>query len=185
MLTTNEKLKSKKRHTAIILTSLGIILLLLIGVGFYLHNTGKLFNNQQSSNGVNLAPPTKEEKEAANTQKETNLNREDSPKTSQGGKSAASVFIVDASQYDSVVEVRGYTSSVIEDGGTCTATFKNPSFNQVSASSTARRDAQTTQCNTIDIPRSSFSGAGTWTVTLSYDSPSSSGASSQANVTIR
>lgn len=180
-LTTSKKSKNTKQRKAILLV-LGAILLVLIGTGLFLYSNS-LRNNDKTVDGTNYTPPTQEEKDAGNTQKETNLEREENK--NQTTKSTASIFIVDANQYDDTVEVSAYTPTIIEDGGICKATFTNQSFSSVTGTSEGRRDAQTTQCNTIRIPRSSFGGNGTWSMTLTYESSSVSGSSNVTNVTIK
>lgn len=180
-LTTSEKSKNTKQRTAIFLILVSI-LLALVGTGIFLYSNG-YWDSNKTVDGTNYGPPTQEEKDAGNTQKETNLEREEGK--TQTTKLTASIFVVDANQYSDTVEVSAYIPTVIEDGGICKATFTNKSFSNVTGSSEGRRDAQTTQCNTIRIPRSSFGGNGTWSMTLTYESSTSSGNSSVTNVTIK
>jgi hypothetical protein len=132
---------------------------------------------------VNYGPPTDEEKNAGDQQKDINLQKEEDIKNAPT-LSQAHVFVVDASQYDSTVEVRAFISNAIEDGGTCTVEFSKEG-DSFSRSSTAFKDATTTQCGAITLSRSSFSSAGNWQVRVSYRSATLSGESNVTNMEIK
>lgn len=165
-----------------------IVLLALVGGGviFYMtqrDNDGgasKDASSQSDSLGqsrdINYDPPTQEEKDAGNIQKDQNLNRDET--TGSGASSTANVIIVDANQYDDTVEVRGYISNVYADG-TCTATLTRNGQQTVTRSTEAFKDATTTQCTPIDIPRSAFTQSGDWSLQLAYKSSTASGSATK------
>lgn len=162
--------KSKKPF----LIAVGIVLIIVIGVAAY------LFLSPKSTiiDGVNYAPPTEEEKQSANDQKDKNVEREDIDKTpaSPTGKTI-NLIVSDANQYGDTVEVRAFSRDVFENGGTCTVTFTKDSFS-LTTQSQAFADASTTQCGAIDTPRSKFDKSGSWSYELVYSSATSKGSAS-------
>lgn len=163
-------IKNKKSKTPFLIAA-GIALIVAIGVAAYLLLSPK----STVIDGVNYAPPTEEEKQSANDQKDKNVEREDIDKapTSPTGKTI-NLIVSDANQYGDVVEVRAYSRDVFENGGTCTVTFTKDGSN-VTAQSQAFADASTTQCGALDTPRSKFDKSGTWSYELVYSSPTSKG----------
>jgi len=80
------------------------------------------------------------------------------------------------------VEVDGYVADVAESGGTCTLTLTQGGTS-VTASVPANREPSVTSCSGARIGRAQLS-PGTWTAVLSYDSATSRGASSPAQVAV-
>lgn len=81
-----------------------------------------------------------------------------------------------------VVEVGGFVASVVEDDGTCTLTLTKGS-RTVTTSSPATSNVTTTACGEQVLPRDQVS-AGRWTAVLSYESPTSRGASAPVEVEV-
>jgi hypothetical protein len=166
-------IKKHSTNKKFIILVAAVIVVALGGVGFAYKNSKHVDSSVRAPNSVDYSGPTKQEATAGDAQKDANKDREkidtQTPATSQ-----ASVVLVDSTQYDNTVEIRGYVSNVYEDGGTCTATLTNGTA-KVTKTSTAFKDATTTQCGAIDIARSEFSTAGTWNLTLVYSSPTSTG----------
>ena len=166
---------------------LAVVVMALLATGIYfLSNRPSNKNAAQedsSSETINMDPPTEEEKAAADQQKDKNINRDETDKNTPPPTKNAQLYITDASQYDDTIEVRAYVSNVYEDNGTCKATFTQGG-NSVSESSTAFKDATTTQCGTINIPRSKFPSSGQWQLVVHYSSSQSSGKTEPQQVTI-
>ena len=80
------------------------------------------------------------------------------------------------------VEVDGYVADVAESGGTCTLTLTQGGTS-VTASVQANREPSVTSCSGARIDRAQLS-PGTWAAVLSYDSATSRGASSPAQVAV-
>jgi hypothetical protein len=80
------------------------------------------------------------------------------------------------------VEVDGYVADVAESGGTCTLTLTQGGTS-VTASVPANREPSVTSCSGARIGRAQLA-PGTWTAVLSYDSATSRGASSPAQVAV-
>lgn len=165
---------------------IAIVCIAIVGIGTFFLVSSR--NNSDTGdtrpvNSVDYSGPTKEEQKAGDEQKAINEKEEEAIKNNPTPTNA-NIFIVDASQYDDTIEVRAYISNILEDGGTCTATFTRgeTSFTKTS---TAFKDATTTQCGNMTIPRSDFSSAGDWRVTVSYASSSMTGQSSPKTMAIK
>jgi hypothetical protein len=81
-----------------------------------------------------------------------------------------------------VVSGAGYVTPVIEDGGTCVLVLTKGS-STVTATSTGKADAATTDCGNLEVPRSRLS-AGTWQAALKYSSAAAHGMSAKLTVEI-
>jgi cytoskeletal protein RodZ len=88
---------------------------------------------------------------------------------------AASVVIVDASQYGQIVEVRSFVSNHIQEG-TCTVRFSKDG-RSFSKTTPARPDATTTICLSVEIPRAQFTSTGQWDVFVEYEASGAKGTS--------
>jgi hypothetical protein len=106
------------------------------------------------------------------------------PGTSAGDKSRlpADVVVTVArwSEEASRAEIGGYVDGLVEDGGSCTATF-TLGARSVVVSGQAFADVTTTSCGDLAAAGTQLS-TGTWTAVLSYDSPTSSGASASVSI---
>jgi hypothetical protein len=175
--------KNSKRVTIIIIVAFLLLSTAAAGLFFYLQPKRIAVTHTESArpvNHINYDGPTDEEQAAGDQQKEDNIKRDETPSQPS---SHATVVIADASQYGSVIEVRGYVSSVIEDGGQCSATFTHGATS-FTVSGSATKDAKTTQCSPLSAQRSQFLVAGSWSVVLTYTSSSTTGASSSYSLEI-
>lgn len=157
--------KSNKIKKIVILILL-VTLLLAAGVGVYRYATKDSDTNDDmvsEVNTVNYEPPTEEEKEAGDKQKETIVNTESE---NDNLPESAEVVIVDSSQYDDEIEVRAFVANVIKDG-TCTITFLKDG-NMIEKSVPAYADASTTPCIALTLPRSEFGESGEWKLVVEY-----------------
>ena len=84
---------------------------------------------------------------------------------------------------DGSLEVRAFTSSVIQGSGSCTTTVKKAGASSITETAPAFIDVSSTICKPIYIPRTQLS-AGTWTVTVTYSSPTHYGLSGAYNVEV-
>lgn len=177
---------SKNKKISILL----FILLLSSVLGFMVIN-GKLFTDENTSpdvtDRVNLEPPTQEETEQGNSQKEAILNREiavENNTQSSGTKRPVSPQITYADDYGEVIEVAAIVNGVFEDDGTCKATFSHEQYSFEKTIS-AVASSSSMSCPTIKVPQSDFSVLGTWQITVEYVSTSSSGKSKAVSVDVR
>lgn len=151
---------------------LAVLVALLAGGFYYQHNhknnSSAAAKNPGKKTYVNLSPPTSSDKNAVDANKQNIANQQSSQ--SSGGRGGAAV-VTPVITSTSPTNVRAYIQGVVEDGGTCTATFSQGSVSH-SASSTGVANVSTTACPAISV--SGVSG-GTWTLVYSYRSSSSSG----------
>jgi len=178
MISQNKNLRIPIKNVLIALAVV-VGLSAITGTVYWKLNSKKSFDGTAGVSKINYDPPTKQEQEAANTQKQQNIDRQDL--NTKDTPSTASVFITDATYYSdsNKVEIRAYVSNLFEDGGTCTATLTNGS-QTVTHTSSAFKVATNTQCGAIDIPRAEFTTAGTWNLLLEYSSPTATGTQQQA-----
>ena len=185
MYSINARQKNSKKRLLII-AFIALLIAIVIGYFFYQKSNtpeAEKKTTTKTASGVNLDPPTEQEKEAANDQKTENIKRDEAvsstPKTT-----TPSIVVVDADQYGNTIEVRAYISNLYENNGTCTATFTKAGT-KVSKSSSGFKDATTTQCTPINIARSEFPQAGEWKYTVSYQSAAGSGSTNEKTITIQ
>ena len=143
-------------------------------------------NSTSNEPKIDLGPPTEEESKAGDVKKEEIINQEQNNQSSgsngsTGNKSEAEVVIVDASQYDSEVEVRAFASNVVQNG-TCIFEFTNGT-ESFTKSMPASADASTTPCMTLTVPRAQFKQSGSWNLSVIFESSSYKGqATSEVNI---
>lgn len=136
--------------------------------------------------GINYDPPTEEDKEAVEQNKEE-ISQGQTPASTPpapDGRTSRTPIITYAQQYDANIETTGYVPGVFEDGGTCKATFSKGSLRVVKESA-GFADVNRTSCTPISVPVTEFTEKGKWTVVLSYESSSSTGVSNSVEVEVK
>lgn len=158
----------------------GIVVLALIAGGLWLWQS----NDQKAKNAAGqTAPSIQAEKENTEKFEKALQEQKKSGGESVGGSSSnsnlavANVILAAAT----TSETRGYVSNVLEDGGTCTATYTKGST-KVTGTSTGFVDVNKTTC--APIPISGLS-RGDWVVVLSYKSATASGASQAITLNVQ
>ena len=114
----------------------------------------------------------------ANPSKKTENQSDTPPMRSQDEttkKLAANLVITSAGLYGGNIEVRGYVSNIVEEGGSCNYTFTSTSSTFTKSTATHSNPTSTT-CVAAIVPVSEFS-KGSWSVSIEYDSPKSHGQS--------
>lgn len=175
---------------------LGVVIV-LVGIGaaaYYFSNRDSSESNSKAGKtatgyDVNLDPPTEQEKE------ETEANKEEVSKEQETTKDGSSTppapdtttrqpYITYASQVEDIVEVGGYVLGIFEAGGTCKATFTKGT-SVITGTSTGIEDADHTTCPPVSVPVTRFTEKGVWNVTLSYTSKTTNGTSTVRSLTIQ
>ena len=191
----NKPARRKNKKIALIITA---IIALIIGYGVFAGATNNWpfnssGNSQESSdqevNDVNYDQPTEEEVENSQDAKKRLLEESDDEQpqpssSSEANKSPASVTISYADVIDGQLEVRAFTGSVIEGTGKCTATISKSGSQTITREVPAFIDASSTICEPIYIHKSQLS-TGTWSVGVSYSSPTHQGSSGLAKVEVK
>jgi hypothetical protein len=106
----------------------------------------------------------------------------DGPAPTAGGEVAPLITQAGWATSGTVVEVSGFVSGVVEDGGTCLVTLTHGG-DTVTASREGLADATTTACGVIELGDPDMS-SGWWQAVLSYESKTSSGTSDPVDVLV-
>lgn len=167
-----------------VLLAAAIVLVVLEKTGVTdLYSTKPDIQARDNAN-INYSPPTSDEQQAADEQKDRVVQEEEKRNdTIDPSKKNANVVITDAAQYDNVIEVRSFVSDHYQDG-TCDIIFIQGDH-KVAKSTPAYRDASTTICTNPLFNRSEFPASGEWQVTVTYSSVNATGTSKSQSVTIR
>lgn len=181
----NSESMVKNKKLIIILAVLTLIAISVASYVFVIR--GDQRNSQQTASTtqedkVNLDPPTEEDKTRVEQNKQRIVDQQNGQSQTSG--STAKPVITYAEQYQSNVEVGGYVNGIFEDGGTCTAKFSQGS-QVVTKSSKGVKNSNNVSCPAIVTPASTLSPKGTWTVTLTYSSPTASGTSDQRTLEVK
>lgn len=167
-----------------------LILIALIALGAFLVLGTKKNSITPSNSGeprevnsVDYGGPTELEKQAGDSQKENNVDRDTIDKGPR--PSTAEIIIVDSSQYDSTFEIRSYISNIFEDGGSCTVTLTKANNPTISRTGPATSSATNTQCPKTNIPVSEFTSKGEWQLVITYSSASATGSTPQKAINIK
>jgi len=193
------KQNKKKSKKVLLLISAGVLMLLLVSAGLYFfgpfsreknddsrQSTQDISNSNKtpSSNEVDYSGPSDSDiNESQNAKKNSESNNTSQNSTIPSTKTSVSVAVSYADIYNGNLEVRAFTSDVIEGTGTCTVTATKGDA-RITESSTAFIDVSTTQCNPIYISQSRLS-PGTWIVTVSFSSPDKEGVSDKIKVAVQ
>lgn len=183
--TSSASKKSKK------VTIIALLVILVVGAGLAYgiktrnHNSTSASPDGQET--INLAPATDQEKQEndANKQRivdEQNNQNNNPPQNNQSGDTSSTkqVSVTITSADKSVVYAQ--VSGIVEDGGTCMATFTKGSTS-LSASSDSIANVSYTQC--APIHPSSPLQAGNWSVVVSYKSTHATGSSAAFAFTVQ
>ena len=169
----NKRSVNKKLVAAVIAA-----VLLLAGASAYAmyYKSQQALNTTDSSkdtpgNNIDYSKPTESDTAESQDAKKNLIEQEKKPASAEVQVGIANYFVSDSS-----VEIRAFTPSVVEGGGSCTATFTQAD-KKVTGESEAFVDASTSQCRPIIIPLSKFPTKGTWRLTVTYKSDKYTGAS--------
>lgn len=169
---------AKRRHSSpkrkVLIT---LAVLVLAGVGVWLWQNDQ--DDKRSAAGENSASIEAEKKATKDfdnrLQEQKKNDSGNSPGDSSGLK-VANVIMVSAT----ASEARGYISNVLEEGGTCTATYVKGD-SKVIGTSIGFIDVNKTTCAPVSV---SGLSPGEWTAVLSYKSSTASGSSGAQTVSV-
>ncbi|MFY9228214.1 MAG: hypothetical protein WAO28_02710 [Candidatus Microsaccharimonas sp.] len=189
------KLQSKKQPKKLsklpfLLTLAGLVLLGVLSLTYVYVFNGSIFgwNNRNTPTNemplTNLETPTDEQIQAGDDIKKGNLDNPDGSSgapttpTPQPGsaKQSVEVIITATNQNNGILQVRTQISRVVNTGQ-CTVTLTK-SGNTVTKTADTQALASTSTCKGFDIPVSELS-AGSWNMTLTYESDTLLGTNSK------
>ena len=139
---------------------------------------------EKPTSTINYNKPTQQETQTSDSQKQVNVDRQKTDSQPVTASATADLRLTDAAQYVNTIEVRAFVTNVYESGS-CVAVFTRAGQPTITTTSTAFKDASTTQCGANDTDRSKFSVAGDWQLTLTYTSASGKVGSATKTVAIK
>lgn len=171
------KQTSSKRTVLIILAIAAVVIAGLSVYVFGMNGSllGWKFRQDQTTDGVNLNPPTEEEKQEGNKAKQQALESDKSGRVDTPPATAPStlpVYISSASQSTDSFQVRVVISAFVENGE-CTLTMSN-NGQVVTQSAATRKDAHASICLGFDVPMSELS-PGQWNIAVEVKSGENTG----------
>lgn len=164
---------------------------LIIAGGWYVYDN-KISNANDAGSledPVNYDPPTEEEQQAGDAQKAKNIEKENQQRqatnqTESGKKKVTPVVSFWGQNPDNgSAEANGFVTEAYEEGGTCTLTLQKDGQTKT-ARRKAIKDAQTTTCGLLIIPRDQLN-AGKWQTTITYSSATAYGVSDKVEMEIK
>lgn len=188
MFITKIKLKLNKYR---LIAVIAVVALASVFLYFYnIQRTEKnVFTPSNTDQPANLSPPTKEDGQRVNDNKNKIVERDESLNKQQntpqnGGKKSVKPTITYAGAYGDTVEVGAFVDGIYEDSGTCTAVFTRDdlSLNKTVAAIT---DVKSVSCPMMSAQISEFQSKGIWLIKVKYDSPTATGISDTRNLEIK
>ncbi len=174
--------KYKNKIVIIIVLALIMVSGIMVWQHFSSNKKNQSITDTPTDN-INYDPPTKEEQQAGDTQKDQTIKDEDRRNNPPDQDSKITpVVITDAGQYDNTVEVRAFIPDHYEDG-VCTITFSQDT-SKIQKSTPAYKDASTTICTNPLFPRSDFPYGGDWDLSVRYEAGNTKGTSEIKTVRI-
>lgn len=163
-----------------------LIFIVLVTVSLYLvgqKQTSKISeanNNTKAQDGTQYPGPTEQELIDAQNNKAKLTNEDNKPSSYGNTKRKVTPIITNANS----TEIRAFIPSIVEETGTCTATFTKGN-NSFAKSSNGFANTSNTNCVPIILKRSDFDSAGSWSVKVSYISSTFQGDSNITNIEVR
>jgi hypothetical protein len=184
-LANSKRRVSHKRIVIFLVLIVTLLTAVIFGTKAFVSRNDKAATGDKPSETINYAPATEEEKRQTDQHKEDLAKQQEDEQNQQPStnKKTVTPIITGAGQYEDKVEVRAYVPSIVESGGKCTFTFKKGSA-QFTRTIDTMPGPQSTQCDAVTVPVSEFPSKGTWALTVSYVSTSSSGTSDTQNVEV-
>ena len=192
------RISSYKNQWSVVKKVFVIVALVFLAAGVYVAlaykislwpftSTSTVETTVRGVNEIDYSGPTSTDIESSQDGKKTTTSESQNSTTTSHqaptDKQQLAIGVTYADITNNNFEVRAFTPSIIEGNGTCTATFTKGGLT-LSQSSEAFIDSSTTQCKPIYIPLDKFSEKGTWSLTVSYDSPDAIGTAEQMEVNI-
>jgi len=181
-------IKTKNVGKKVIVVAL-IVAVAFTWVAYYyigLNTTNK--KDKQFQDSINYEPPTEEEQEQADQNKDEVVRRiKDEQQASHGSVQKAVQPVISywgQAQEGADLEVGGFVPGIIEESGECTLTLTRQGRQKVTSSIKSKKDATSTSCSPFVVQASQLS-KGTWAAVLSYDSETAAGLSSAVDIEVK
>lgn len=177
-----KNLRFTKKTTLI--TAAAIMVIAGVGTGFALYSRDDNVTNPEPINPINYDPPTTEEQDQAQANKERLSQESSSSQNPTSGAKQVTPVITNASQIGQQITVNAYIAGIFEDGGKCTATFTKGST-KIMRETEGMANVSTTDCTPFRLDRSEFPQGGDWQVVVSYKSTTADRGSQSKTLTLQ
>lgn len=173
---------SKKTILVTVFVVVAVAAIALFGVSTLSKHSNESQNGMAGKYGY--TSPTDEEKKFSDSIKDKIVaNQQKDEPTGVTPVKSVRVIIVDAAQYENVIEVRSFTEG-LHSKGSCTTRFTKGSL-VIEKTSPAYPDASSTICNNPNVQRSEFSEPGEWQVVVKFSASGSYGISNPQTITLK
>ena len=169
-----------------IIKTLGIslTLLVLLGLPFYfLSNRKKDIINTSTPSTSGISGPTQNEKQMANDQKQSNINRVNLDQASQAQIKSVLPLITYTNESKGTYEIGSIVNGIYEDGGVCKLIVKKNAL-YLSFQESTIKSPKSLECKSFSIPKDKFPEKGQWSVVVEYSSKNAQGTSESRNINI-
>ncbi len=176
------KRKTRKFLSNKILLIVAALIIVGIGAALYFNSRSPTNSGSGTKNApttapyVNLQPATEQEKQQSQAAKDAIAAQQNQTPASSSGKKQVTPVIAHADGSS----VSAYVGGVLEDGGTCTATFTKGSTVKTFTSQASANVSYTT-CGAMTVTGLT---SGAWQLVVSYSSSTSAGSSQPQTVNI-
>jgi len=163
---------------------LGIMLVLLVflGLTFYFSNINKKNSGNTSTPSTpGVSGPTQNEKQMANDQKQTNINRADLDQSPQAQIKSALPLITYINEGKDTYEIGSIINGIYEDGGVCKLIAKKNTL-YLTFQDYSIKNPRSLECKTFSIPKAKLPEKGQWSITVEYSSKNAQGTSESRNI---
>ncbi|MBQ8156784.1 hypothetical protein IJ102_00065 [Candidatus Saccharibacteria bacterium] len=156
----------------------------------YLSDEKRQIDDQKDKNTATLyeeTTPADDETESGNNDRkdeaEADADSRPENQTNTNGKTVAEVMVSSAGVLNDKVLASGMVTNIIETQGDCIYVFRKGS-ESVTTTTPALQNAKNTVCSSATLDKAKFS-AGTWEVTLEYQSNTAEGVSETTTFEVR
>lgn len=176
-------LTNKKRLSIILLGALLVVLCATYLIFFHKGNSANEQSGTKLTDGVNLNPPTEDERKQAELNKEKNDQLQNGNRQqSDGSKQSVTPVISVADSSGSEVEVAAVIAELFEKDGTCTVSLSKNEV--ITRQVSAVAEGRSTYCPIVKVPKDEFKLKGAWKVEVTYESSFSKGKSEAREVIV-
>ncbi len=158
-----------------------MVILIVVSTWWFFIRSDSSNNTPQPDIGeeaINYNPPTESEKNEAETRKDEIVKEQSQSNNTSNTNTTTPITITAAALNGKNVEVRGFVSGVVQEGGTCTYTFTGNGT--ITKTSSGVADVSTTNCG-ISVPRTTLPGTG-WKVVINYKLGATTASSSAQSI---
>jgi hypothetical protein len=174
--------KNRSRRKFVIIAVIAAVLVAAAASWYFLRGDNASSQPPGPENGssdtINYDPPSEAEKKDSSDRKDEIIKEQNQTPPPGAEKRVANPVIVDAGQYGGSIEVRAFAPGTVDSDGKCAYTFTLGTAT-VNKETAATADASTTRCANLQVARSEFPSAGTWRLTLTYDSSKAHGSTTR------